>query len=40
MGGDWAFFRNIKPATTMIEVQSLIQPELLVEIETTAMIDE
>jgi enamine deaminase RidA (YjgF/YER057c/UK114 family) len=33
------FFRDIKPAATMVEVQSLIRPELLVEIEVTAVIN-
>ena len=33
------FFRNIKPAATMVEVKALIDPKLLVEIEATAMID-
>lgn len=32
------YFREIKPAATMIEVQRLIDPELLVEIEVTAVI--
>jgi enamine deaminase RidA (YjgF/YER057c/UK114 family) len=32
-------FKNIKPASTMIEVKSLIDPELLIEIEVTAMIN-
>lgn len=32
------FFRDIRPATTMVEVKSLISPELLVEIEATAII--
>lgn len=32
------FFRKIKPVSTMIEVSSLVEPELLVEIEVTAMI--
>jgi enamine deaminase RidA (YjgF/YER057c/UK114 family) len=32
------FFRAIKPAATMVEVQALISPELLVEIEATAMV--
>jgi enamine deaminase RidA (YjgF/YER057c/UK114 family) len=31
-------FRHVKPAATMVEVQSLIQPELLVEIEVTAVL--
>ena len=33
-------FRAIKPAATMVEVSALIQPELLVEIEVTAVIAE
>ena len=32
------FFKNIKPAATMVEVSKLIDPELLVEIEAVAMI--
>ena len=32
------FFREIKPAATMIEVQALISPDLLVEIEVSAII--
>lgn len=32
------FFRTIKPAATMVEVNALISPELLVEIEATAII--
>lgn len=32
------FFREIKPAASMIEVKGLINPELLVEIEVTAVI--
>ncbi len=31
------FFKNIKPATSMVEVSSLIDPEYLVEIEVTAI---
>lgn len=34
------FFKNIKPATSMIEVSRLINPELLIEIEVTAIIQE
>jgi enamine deaminase RidA (YjgF/YER057c/UK114 family) len=34
------FFGDIKPATTMIEVKALIDPELLVEIEATAIVAE
>ena len=33
------FFENIKPAATMVEVNSLIDPDLLVEIEVTAVIN-
>ncbi len=33
------FFRDIKPASTMLEVKSLIDPELLVEIEASAIIE-
>lgn len=32
------FFRAIKPAATMVEVKALISPELLVEIEATALL--
>ena len=32
------FFREIKPAASMIEVKGLINPELLVEIEVTAIL--
>ena len=32
------FFRDIKPATSMVEVKALIDPEMLVEIEATAII--
>ena len=34
------YFRDIKPVATMVEVKSLINPELLVEIEATAFIAE
>ena len=34
------FFRAIKPAATMVEVRALISPELLVEIEATAIISD
>ena len=33
------FFRDIRPATTMIQVSALISPEMLVEIEADAVID-
>jgi len=32
------FFKNIKPVTTMIEVSKLIHPDLLIEIEATAIL--
>lgn len=32
------FFKNIKPTATMVEVNSLIDPDLLVEIEVTAVV--
>lgn len=34
------YFKDIKPAATMVEVKSLISPELLVEIEVTAVLGE
>ncbi len=34
------FFKDIKPASTMIEVKSLIDPDMLVEIEATAVVNE
>lgn len=34
------FFKNIKPAATMVEVKSLIDPDLLVEIEVTAITEK
>lgn len=33
------FFGNIKPVSTMVEVKSLIIPELLIEIEVTAIME-
>jgi enamine deaminase RidA (YjgF/YER057c/UK114 family) len=32
------YFKEIKPAATMVEVKALISPELLVEIEVTAIL--
>ena len=32
------FFRDIRPAATMVEVSALISPEMLVEIEATARV--
>ena len=34
------FFGKIKPATSLVEVRRLIEPEILVEIEADAMIEE
>ena len=34
------FFKDIKPVNTMVEVKALISPELMVEIEATAVIDQ
>lgn len=33
------FFKNIKPCNTMVEVSALIEPEYLIEIEVTAIIN-
>ncbi len=33
------FFGSIKPATSMVEVTALIDPEMLIEIEATAIIN-
>ncbi len=32
-------FKDIKPVTTMVEVSKLIDPEILIEIEVTAIVD-
>jgi len=34
------FFRHIRPATTLVEVRRLIDPEMLVEIEAEAVIPD
>ena len=34
------YFREIKPVSTMVEVNSLINPEMLIEIEVTAILQE
>jgi enamine deaminase RidA (YjgF/YER057c/UK114 family) len=34
------FFRDIRPATSMVEVSRLIDPEMLVEIEAEAVVGE
>jgi enamine deaminase RidA (YjgF/YER057c/UK114 family) len=33
------FFKDIKPCNTMVEVSALIEPDYLIEIEATAIID-
>ena len=34
------FFINVRPASTMVEVKALVNPELLIEIEVTAIVTE
>ena len=34
------FFKDIRPATSMVEVRALIHPEMLVEIEAEAVVGE
>jgi enamine deaminase RidA (YjgF/YER057c/UK114 family) len=34
------FFRDVRPAATMVQVSALIDPRLLVEIEVEAVIDD
>jgi len=34
------FFKDIKPCNTMVEVRALIEPQYLIEIEATAILDE
>jgi enamine deaminase RidA (YjgF/YER057c/UK114 family) len=34
------FFRDIRPASTMVEISKLISPEMLVEIEVDAIVAE
>jgi enamine deaminase RidA (YjgF/YER057c/UK114 family) len=35
-----AFFKDIRPATSMIEISKLVSPDMLVEIEAEAVISE
>jgi enamine deaminase RidA (YjgF/YER057c/UK114 family) len=34
-----AFFKEIRPTTSMVEVKGLVNPEMLVEIEAEAILD-
>lgn len=34
------FFKKIKPASTIVEVNALVDPDMLVEIEATAILQE
>jgi enamine deaminase RidA (YjgF/YER057c/UK114 family) len=34
------FFRDIRPATSMVQVSALISPEILVEIEADAVVED
>ncbi|WP_276357662.1 RidA family protein [Cohnella caldifontis] len=34
------FFKDVRPAATMVEVKSLIDPDLMVEIEAQAILDD
>ncbi len=34
------FFRDVRPAATMVQVSGLIDPEMLVEIEADAIVEE
>ena len=34
------YFKDIRPATTLVEVKGLVDPEMLVEIDSVAVLDE
>jgi enamine deaminase RidA (YjgF/YER057c/UK114 family) len=34
------FFRDVRPASTLVEVSALVSPEMLVEIEAEAVVGE
>jgi enamine deaminase RidA (YjgF/YER057c/UK114 family) len=34
------FFRDVRPASTMVEVSRLISPDMLIEIEADAILPE
>lgn len=34
------FFKEVKPASTMIEISGLVNPDMLVEVEATAILSE
>lgn len=34
------FFKEIKPASTLVEIKGLVLPELLIEVEVTAITDK
>lgn len=33
------FFKHIKPASTLLEISGLVHPDMLIEIEATAIIE-
>lgn len=35
-----AVFKEIKPATSLLEIKSLVHPDMLVEIEATAIVGD